>query len=106
MKKTYAEYEQGRERKNRITICLDDAELLILNDKVNAINLSSRSDFLRQLIIYGNAYKIDYKELSDMNYRLEKIGNNINQIARRMNSQNHIYRSDVEEVKKSLEEIT
>ena len=105
MKKDYEEYEQNRERKNQVKIYLDDAELMILNEKVQASKLANRSEYLRQLIVQGKVYYCDYEELTKLNYELSKIGNNINQIAHRMNSQNHIYKSDVEEIKKLMEEV-
>ncbi len=105
MRKSREEYEQNRERKNQIKVYLDDAELLILEEKFKASGLRNRSDFLRQLIIFSGVYQFDYSEISNMNYQLEKIGNNINQIAHRMNSEKHVYRSDVEEIKRLMEEI-
>lgn len=105
MKKNSTEYEQNRERKNQIILRLDDAELMMLNEKVNASKLHSKSEYLRQLIVHGKVYYCDYNELSRLNYEIGKIGNNINQIAHRMNSQNHIYKSDIEEIKTLMEKV-
>lgn len=105
MRKSTAEYEQSRERKYQVKVRLDETEMEILNEKFKASGHNSRSDFIRQLILFGLVYKVDYSELQEVNYQLGKIGNNINQIAHRMNSQKNIYKSDVEEIKKKMEEI-
>jgi len=105
LRKTQQEYDENRERKIQLHVRLDEAEMAIVNEKFKASNHKTRSEFIRQLILYGMVFKVDYNELQEMNYQLEKIGNNINQIAHRMNSQKNVYRSDVEEVKKRLDEI-
>lgn len=105
LRKTQSEYEKNRERKNQVKVYLDDAELLVLQEKMKASGLKNRSDFLRQLIIFSTVFQLDYSEISAMNYQLEKIGNNINQIAHRMNAEKHIYKSDVQEIKELMEKI-
>lgn len=108
MRKSYTEYENNRSRKNRVTICLDDLELEMLNDKFEASDYPSRSEFLRDLIVFGNVIKVDnsvYSSFDNVTYQLEKIGNNINQIAHKVNSQNKIYKSDIEEVKEQMKEV-
>lgn len=108
MRKSYTEYENNRSRKNRVTICLDDLELEMLNDKFEASDYPSRSEFLRDLIVFGNVIKVDnsvYSSFDNVTYQLERIGNNINQIAHKVNSQNKIYQSDIEEVKEKMKEV-
>ena len=48
---------------------------------------------LHRQILYGFVYDIDYSELQEYNAALGKIGNNLNQITKRMNAtgnKNHI----------------
>ena len=48
---------------------------------------------------------IDYSELRDYNYTLGKIGNNLNQIAKRMNATGNVYTADVKEVKELIKKV-
>ena len=54
----------------------------ILDEKWKLSELKSRSDFLRQLIIYGYVFDVNYDGLKEYNKELNAIGNNINQIVR------------------------
>ena len=61
--------------------------------------MKSKSAFLRRQILYGFVYDIDYSELREYNAALGRIGNNLNQIAKRMNATGNIYAADVKQVK-------
>ena len=92
----------NRERKNELKIYLCDDEQYILEQKVKASGMKSKSAFLRRQILYGFVYDIDYSELRKYNAALGRIGNNLNQIAKRMNATGNIYAADVKEVKELM----
>ena len=70
------------------------------------IYLSEDEDyFLRHLILYGYVYDIDYSELQEYNSALAKIGNNLNQIAKRMNATGNVYEADVKQVKELMQKV-
>ncbi len=93
-----------RDRKNRIEIYLSDNELRLL-DKRCKENHANRSQVIRELIIYGSNYYVDYDNLTDVVKELNSIGRNINQIAVRANATNSIYKADIEDLRKELDEI-
>lgn len=95
----------NRTRKHSLVLYLNDDEKYILDAKYKLSGMRSRMAFLRHLIIYGYVYDVDYKELRDYNTNLARIGNNLNQISRRMNATGHIYDEDVKEVKELMEEV-
>ena len=94
-----------RTRNNSVNVYLSDKEKEILELKVKESKYHSYSDFIRDLIIYGFVYYIDYKYLRKYNYELGKIGTNINQIAHKVNETGNLYKSDVTELKKEMDEI-
>lgn len=96
---------EKRERENRFTLRLNDDELYILEQKVKASNMKDKSSFLRHLILYGYVYDVDYSELREYNAALAKIGNNLNQIAKRMNTTGNVYAADVTEVKELINKV-
>ncbi len=95
----------NRERRNELKIFLSDDEQYILEQKVKASGMRSKSSFLRHQILYGYVYDIDYSDLREYNAALSKIGNNLNQIAKRMNATGNVYAADVEEVKKLMKKV-
>ena len=94
-----------RERNIPIQIYLSEDEDFILTQKQKASGMKSKSSFLRHLILYGYVYDIDYSELREYNAALGKIGNNLNQIAKRMNAIGNVYAADVKEVKELMKKV-
>ncbi len=95
----------NRERRNELKIFLSDDEQYILEQKVKASRMRSKSSFLRHQILYGYVYDIDYSDLREYNTTLSKISNNLNQIAKRMNATGNVYAADVKEVKELMKKV-
>ena len=95
----------NRTRKHSLILYLNDDEKYILDTKYKLSGMRSRMAFLRHLIIYGYVYDVDYKELHDYNVNLSRIGNSLNQIAKRMNATGHVYDEDVKEVKEIMKQV-
>ncbi len=72
-----------RERQNQIKFYLDDKELQELKKNIYKSNLS-QSDYLRKVVLNKKIIVID--ELKDMYLELKRIGNNLNQITKIVNS--------------------
>ncbi len=96
---------KNRSRKYGIVIHLSEDEKYILDEKTKCSNMTSRAAFIRHLILYGYVYDIDYSELQEYNAALARIGNNLNQIAKRMNATGNVYQADVNEVKELMLKI-
>lgn len=96
---------KNRSRKYGIVIHLSEDEKYILDEKTKCSNMTSRAAFIRHLILYGYVYDIDYTELREYNAALAKIGNNLNQIAKRMNATGNVYAADVKEVKELMKKV-
>ena len=95
----------NRTRNNRNEFHLNDDEQYILDEKFRLSGMKSKSAFLRKLILYGYVYDVDYSYLRDYNTELGRISKNLNQIAKRINSTNHIYQEDINEVKELMNEV-
>lgn len=98
-------YMEKRNRKNEFKLRLSDDEMALFEEKFKLSGLSSRSKFLRHLIIYGFTYDIDYSELKDYTRELSAIGRNINQIAHKVNTDDKVPSEDIEYIKKELHKI-
>lgn len=94
-----------RTRTNPVQFYLSDEEQFILDEKFRVSGMRSKSAFLRKLILYGFVYDVDYSHIREMNGLLGNIGGNINQIAKRINTTNSIYKEDMDEVKELMNKI-
>ena len=95
----------NRLRKNEFKLYLSDDERYILDEKTKLANMKSRAAFLRNLIIYGYVYDVNYDELNNYNKELNAIGNNINQIVRLCQRTGNIYAEDIKEIKELMEKV-
>lgn len=96
---------KNRTRKNELKLFLNDDEKYILEQKWTLSGMKSRSAFIRHLILYGYVYDVDYSNLRDYNTNLARIGNLLNQIAKRANATGNIYDDDIKEVKELMNQI-
>ena len=98
------EYNNSRLRKNQINLKVTKDELRIIDKKAEVACLS-RNGYLIKMAIEGAVIIQDLDNMRDFTNEINKIGVNINQIAKHINTTNNIYKSDIEELKKKIEEI-
>ena len=70
---------KNRERKISINVYLNQDEFDLMKVKVEQSNSKTMSDYIRQLIITGFTYEVDYSELHRYNFLLSNLTNNMNQ---------------------------
>ncbi|MCF2681996.1 plasmid mobilization protein [Faecalicatena contorta] len=95
----------NRTRTHRNEFHLNDDEQYILDEKFRLSKMKSKSAFLRKLVLYGFVYDVDYSHIREMNAQLGKIGSNLNQIAKRVNTTNTIYKKDMDDIKELMNQI-
>lgn len=95
----------NRSRTHRNEFHLNDDEQYILDEKFRLSKMKSKSAFLRKLVLYGFVYDVDYSHIREMNAQLGKIGSNLNQIAKRVNTTNTIYKKDMDDIKELMNQI-
>ena len=61
--------------------------------------------YLRKIAIDGYVIQVDHTDIKAMTAEIQKIGVNVNQIAKRVNSAGSVYQEDIEEIKGVLAEI-
>jgi hypothetical protein len=97
--------KRNRQRKIQINFYLNEKEKYVLDTKFNASGLRTDSDFLRRLILYGDVLVPDFEEVRQMNHLLGKLGNNINQIAKKANTFDSLSQNDIAEVKEMMNRL-
>ena len=94
-----------RTRTNPVQFYLNDDEQYILDAKFKESKMKSKSAFLRKLILFGFVYDVDYSHIREMNTLLGNIGGNLNQIAKRINTTNSVYKKEMEDIKELMDQI-
>lgn len=96
----------------RKTIRLNDEEIDLINEKMSKLNMTSYSQYIRHMSLYGFIVNRDSSQLmllldeyTLLKRELKSIGVNINQIAKRLNSSEVVYKDDVIEIKNKIENI-
>ncbi len=97
--------KRNRQRKIQINFYLNEKEKYVLDTKFKASGLRTESDFLRRLILYGDVLVPDFEEVRQMNHLLGKLGNNINQIAKKANTFDSLSQYDIAEVKEMMNRL-
>lgn len=96
---------KNRSRKISINVYLNEEEFELLKRKVELSNTKSTADYIRQMIINGFTYEVDYSELHRYNYLLSNLTNNLNQIAHQANASGNATNNDLKEAKRIMEEV-
>ena len=68
----------------------------MIEEKMAQLGTENMAAYLRKMAIDGYIVKLDLPELRDMVSLLRRTGNNLNQIARRVNETSRIYAADIE----------
>ena len=61
--------------------------------------------YLRKMAIDGYIIQVDHTDIKAMTAEIQKIGVNVNQIAKRATATSSVYQEDIEEIKGVLNEI-
>ena len=72
-------------------------ERALIEKKMQQMGTRCFSVYARKMLIDGYVVKIDYSDIKAMTAELQKIGTNINQIARRFNATGTIYAQDIQD---------
>ncbi|MBR6984224.1 MAG: plasmid mobilization relaxosome protein MobC [Ruminococcus sp.] len=95
----------NRVRKNKITFFVDDEERAVIKLKMDKMNISNLSLYLRKMALEGRLIKVDYSVFDDISKSIDGISRNINQIAKRVNTTNSVYGDDINQITKRQEEV-
>lgn len=95
----------NRTRNIVLRVPVTPEERALIQQKMAQLHTKNFSAYARKMLIDGYVIKIDYSDIKAMTAELQKIGTNINQIAKRVNATGEIYAQDIEDIKGVLNEI-
>ena len=94
-----------RKRDKQLKIWVSQEELDMIHQKMAEFGTSNMGAFVRKMVIDGYIVKLDIPELREILHQLGPIGNNVNQMARKLNAGGSIYREDIAEVNAKLDAV-
>lgn len=82
------------QRDETIIVRITKQEKKIILDKLKISRDKTLSDFVRKSLLNKEINVMDINVIKERNYEINKIGNNINQIAKKVNTINEFYYED------------
>ena len=96
---------ENRKRNVQIIVRVTEDKRTLIEEKMRQIPTMNLSAYSRKMLIDGYIIVLDLQEVKTHTAQLQKIGVNVNQIARRINRTGRIYVDDMDEIKRLMEEV-
>ena len=95
----------NRKRTFVLRVPVTPEERTLIQEKMAQIGTRNFSAYARKMLIDGYVVQVDTSDIRAQTAELQKIGVNVNQIARRINSTGTVYAQDLEDIKGALTQI-
>ena len=89
----------------QIKFCVTEEEQAFILEKMKLVPTANMAAYLRKIAIDGYIVQVDHSDIKAMTAEIQKIGVNVNQIAKCANATGNVYQEDIEEIKGVLAEI-
>ncbi len=94
-----------RKRAIQLKFYVTEQERTLIEEKMKLLQTDNLGAYLRKMAIDGYIIQLDYTVVKEQTAEIQKVGVNVNQIAKRVNSTGNAYKEDLEEIKGALEKI-
>ena len=95
----------NRKRSVEVKFRVTPEERAMIEQKMQQFGTANMGAYLRKMALDGYVVKLDLTELATMISLLRHTGNNINQLARRMNASGRAYETDMDDILQNQERI-
>ncbi|SJZ45709.1 mobilisation protein (MobC) [Pilibacter termitis] len=96
---------EKRKRPLQKKIRFSPEEIMYINKKIKESPYKNFQNFARIMLLTGEVKFINYSELETLNYEVNRIGNNINQMAKLAHQFEEIAEEDILKLRLQLEEV-
>ena len=80
-------------------------ELQRINERMKELGIQNRSAYIRKMVMEGYCIHLDLKDIRQLIYLLQCCGNNLNQYAKRANTDGSIYEEDIRDLQEQFGRI-
>ena len=95
----------NRKRQIVLRVPVTPEERALIQEKMAQLGTKNFSAYARKMLIDGYIIHMDTSDIRAQTAELQKIGVNVNQIAKRLNSMGPVYAQDIEDIKGALTQI-
>ena len=85
-------------RSVKMTVRVTPEEHALIHEKMALIGTTNQEAYLRRMAIDGLYVRLNLPELKEMVSLLRYTGNNINQMAKRLNETGRVYEADISDI--------
>lgn len=96
----------NRTRINRKEVSFSQEELVILKNKMDLAHTRNFSSYARKMTLDGMVIHKEFSDLRELIKQLSMIGNNINQIAKKLNGTGSFSRDDLNMMNQNYDRLT
>lgn len=93
------------ERPIQMIFRVSEREREFIFNKMKIAKTKNKTAYLRKMAVDGYILNVDFSEFRQMFADISGASQNINQIARRINSTDNVYSDDILEIQKRIEDI-
>ncbi len=94
-----------RQRDKRIFFRVSEQELALIAERMKLTGIQNREAYLRKMAIDGYILNLDLSDMQKMIYLLGNAANNLNQIAKRVNISQNIYKDDIKDLQENYNKL-
>lgn len=95
----------ARFRNKTLRVMVTEEEKAEIKNKMESIGMDNIGAFVRLMMKYGEVYHFDVATMQSLTYEVNKIGVNINQIAKKVNQTDNVQKKELEEINEKLRYI-
>lgn len=95
----------SRYRNITLKIMVTSEEKEVILNRMKKIGMTNFGEFARKILINGTVLKLNTDGLNQLSYEVNKVGNNINQIAKHANQTGYVSKKELDEINQKLDYI-
>ena len=97
---------ENRERNIVLFVRVNEKEKALFEEKRKLAKCNNMNLFIRKCVLEKEIYQVDLQPFADLQGILYKATNNLNQIAKRVNSTGVIYSDDIKDMQKQIDHLS
>ena len=82
---------------------INEAERDLIKEKMKASGMRNKEGYFRKMVLGGYILRLDFTDVREMTRLLSNATNNLNQIAKRVNTDGNIFASDIKDIQDDYE---
>ena len=95
----------SRTRGRQIKFYATPEEWAIIQHKMVQAGMENSGEYLRQMAMKGYVIEVDFSAVKELSHEVGGISRNINQIVKRVNTTDTLYKEDLTEIQEYMEKV-